>query len=279
MTMITASKRRREPRAMLQIAMLFSALQAGAPAPAAGTAQEDPAKAGRALAEAIDRRDDGFGDYQARLHMVIIEADGARRSRDLRYALLEGRSEGDRSLITFLSPADVEGTTLLTHAHKDRDDDQWLYLPALKRVKRISSSNRAGAFMGSAFAYEDLAGQDIDKYHYRLLGETEHAGQPAFLLERIPDYSGTGYSRQRLTVDKAELRILSIEFFNHQGVHEKTLTMEGYRLHTGRHWRADRMHMVNHLDGRATILEWSEHRFGTGLSEFDFAVGALGRDR
>ncbi len=75
--------------------------------------------------------------------------------------------DGDKSLFVFDEPRDVQGTAFLIHAHREDADDQWLYLPALKRVKRISSANRSGSFMGSEFAYEDMTAQEVEKFTYR----------------------------------------------------------------------------------------------------------------
>ena len=96
--------------------------------------------------------------------MVLKNRHGDESERDLRIRILEVEGDGDKSLSIFDSPGDVKGTAFLTFTHKFADNDQWLYLPALKRVKRISSGNRSGSFMGSEFAYEDISSEETEKF-------------------------------------------------------------------------------------------------------------------
>ena len=108
----------------------------------------------RIAAEARDRAT-GFGNFTARQSMVLRNRQGQESQRQLRIKALEVEDDGNMSLFVFDEPRDVAGTAMLVHTHEDADDDQWLYLPALTRVKRISSSNRSGSFMGSEFAFEE----------------------------------------------------------------------------------------------------------------------------
>ena len=106
------------------------------------------------IAARADRTDTGFGDSEVELEMVLRNAAGQESTRSLKITTLEKEDEsvGDKSLVLFDTPRDIEGTALLSHAKILDPDDQWLYLPALKRVKRISSSNKSGPFVGSEFA-------------------------------------------------------------------------------------------------------------------------------
>jgi aldehyde:ferredoxin oxidoreductase len=98
--------------------------------------------------------------------MILRNKRGQESKRELEIRTLEVKDDGDKSLTVFHTPRDVRGTALLTYSHGVDPDDQWLYLPALRRVKRIASNNQSGPFMGSEFAYEDLSSQEIDKYTY-----------------------------------------------------------------------------------------------------------------
>jgi len=124
---------------------------------------------GLEIAVEADRRDTGFHDSQAAMRMILRNKRGDESTREIRVRTLEQLDDGDKSLTIFDKPADVRGTNFLTFTHKTGPDDQWLYLPALKRVKRISSRNKSGPFMGSEFAYEDLSSQEIEKYTYKYL--------------------------------------------------------------------------------------------------------------
>ncbi len=105
------------------------------------------------VAQKSDEVMSGFQDAKSKMTMKLINAKGQTRIRQMKSKSLELEG-GDKSLMEFLSPADVKGTKFLNYEHAKKDDDQWLYLPALKRVKRISSKNKSGAFMGSEFSYE-----------------------------------------------------------------------------------------------------------------------------
>ena len=107
---------------------------------------------GLEIARKADELHSGFGDFSANLRMILRNSRGQTSERLLRVRALEV-DDGTRSLCIFDSPLDVKGTILLTHTHEKTDDDQWLYLPALKRVKRIAAQNKSGSFMGSEFAY------------------------------------------------------------------------------------------------------------------------------
>ncbi len=130
-------------------------------APLVADSAVTPEERGLAIAVEADRRDAGFEDFTAELTMVLRNRHGQESRRAMRTRNLEQESDGDKSLVIFDQPNDIRGTALLTFSHKTGDDDQWLYLPALKRVKRISSSNKSGPFVGSVFAYEDISSQEV----------------------------------------------------------------------------------------------------------------------
>ncbi|HSJ48359.1 MAG TPA: outer membrane lipoprotein-sorting protein, partial [Gammaproteobacteria bacterium] len=114
---------------------------------------ETPEERGLAIAREADRRDQGWGDSSASMAMILRNSQGDESHRQVRVRNLEVEGDGDKTLTIFDEPLDVKGTALLTYSHKTGPDDQWLYLPSLARVKRISSRNKSGPFMGSEFAY------------------------------------------------------------------------------------------------------------------------------
>ena len=242
----------------------------------AGPAEEK----GLAIATEADRRDSGFGDYTAKLRMILSNKQGEKSTREMRMMVLEVDHDGDKSLTIFDSPRDVAGTAFLTYSHKTGDDDQWLYLPALKRVKRISSRNKSGSFMGSEFSYEDIASQEVEKYTYRYLRDETIAGVACFVSERIPvDKENSGYSRQIVWMDKEEYRPMKVEYFDRKNALLKTLAFHGYHQYAGRYWRAAGMEMINHQTGKGTVLQWSDYSFGVGLNDRDFDRNSLKRAR
>ena len=116
--------------------------------------------------------------------MLIENSVGELSRREMRQMSLEVPTDGDKNIMVFDRPRDLKGTAILTFTHKTTPDEQWLYLPALKRVKRISSADKSGPFMGSEFAYEDLSSQEVEKYVYRYLRDESLEGELCFVVER-----------------------------------------------------------------------------------------------
>ena len=243
---------------------------------AAGWAQSDVEK-GREIAVEADRRDTGFHDFRAELTMLLRNKHGEESTREMRSRSLEVEDDGDKTMIIFDQPHDVKGTALLTFSHKVDADDQWLYLPALKRVKRIASRNKSGPFMGSEFAYEDLASQEVEKYTYRYIKDDVLDGEPMFLIERDPVDEYSGYRRQLVWLDQAEFRPMKIEFYDRKDSLLKTLRFSGYQQYLDRYWRAREMFMENHQTGKTTLLTWLKYEFQVGLTDSDFTKNSLKR--
>ena len=225
---------------------------------------------GLEIAKEADRRDEGFGDSKSKMVMILRNKRGQESKRELEIRTLEVKNDGDKSITVFHTPRDVRGTALLTYSHGVNPDDQWLYLPALRRVKRIASNNQSGPFMGSEFAYEDLSSQEVDKYTYKYLKDETIDGVDCFLLEQYPVRKDSGYTRLQTWMDKDEYRVRKIDFYDRKGALLKTLTPSDYKKYLGKHWRANKMHMLNHQTGKSTELIWSEFEFKTGLKDADF---------
>jgi outer membrane lipoprotein-sorting protein len=277
--MTTTSKTRRTSSGQL-VATVLALLGIAAATPQ-GAASQTPEERGRAVAEAADANDMGWGDNQSTMRMVLRNKAGQESTRTLRRMALEtnGDGLGDRSIIVFEAPRDIEGTALLSHTRILDPDDQWLYLPALRRVKRISSGNKSGPFVGSEFAYEDLVSQEVEKYEYRWL-RTERCGDlECEVVERLPRYENSGYTRQVVWWDTAEHRAQRVDFYDRKDVLLKTLTSEGYRSYGDGFWRPDRMVMENHQNGKSTDLVFGDWRFSSGLDEDDFTPSRLRRAR
>ncbi|MEE4381433.1 MAG: outer membrane lipoprotein-sorting protein [Pseudomonadales bacterium] len=241
----------------------------------------DAAARGRAVAEAAARTDAGFGDSRVAVRMILHDGRGRTSERALRLLTLEGTGEdgaGDRTLIVFDEPRSERGTALLTWTLPG-DDDQWLYLPALKRVKRIAARNRSGPFVGSEFAYEDLTEEQVDAFEWRHEGVEGCSLGECHRVERIPVEPWSGYSRQVAWYDREALRLVRVEYFDRKGDLLKVLEATEWERSPEGYWRARRMDMRNELTGRRTELLWEPHAFGTGLDADDFTPEALERVR
>jgi outer membrane lipoprotein-sorting protein len=221
----------------------------------------------------------GYGDVQMQLEMTLISPSGETANRSLRVRSREADAGTDQTLMTFDTPRDLAGSGLLSHNRASGDDEQWLYLPAVKRIKQIGARNKSGPFMGSEFAFEDIVTPFWQKFHYQSLTEESLDGLPCFTLERIPNDSYSGYARQRLWIDKEQYLIRRIEYFDRKNALLKTYNASDFQQHAGQYWRPGQMLMVNQQTGKQTRLQWRDFSFHGGLSERDFSQNALLRVR
>ena len=240
---------------------------------------ETPEEKGLAIALEADNRDTGFVDYTNNVQMILRNKHGQESTRVIRSKTLEVDGDGDKSQTIFDEPRDVKGTALLSFTHKEGPDDQWLYLPALKRVKRIASDNKSGPFMGSEFAYEDISSQEVEKYTYKFLRDDTLDGLEVFVFERYPVDKKSGYTRQIIWLDKEHYKERKIEFYDRKNSLLKTLVFNDYNQYLDKFWRAHDMYMENHLTGKSTRLVQSDYEFNTGLTDRDFDKNSLKRAR
>jgi hypothetical protein len=248
------------------------------PTNSASSGAMTPEERGEEIFREWDRRDSGFVDYQVALRMILRDARGDASERLLRIQTLEVAEDGDKIMIVFDTPKAIKGTALLSFSHPVDPDDQWLYLPAIKRVKRIASRNKSGPFLGSEFAFEDLTSQEVEKFTYRYIEDAEIDGESFFVVERVPIDEYSGYTRQLVWLDQAEYRTYRIEYYDRRGELLKTLASSDYQLHADRFWKPGRMVMENHQTKKSTELIWDSYRFATGLIESrDFTTNALKR--
>lgn len=165
----------------------------------------DDAKA-RGIMEKVDARDDGQ-TLEQDMKMVLIDKNNKQRVRDIK-SYAKDFGEDTHQIMFFKSPADVKNTSFLTYDYdvSSKDDDQWLYLPALKKVKRIPSADKSGSFMGSDFSYFDMTDRDLEDYDFKLIKETKVRGNDAWIIESTPRnkkvIKESGYSKTMAIVRK-----------------------------------------------------------------------------
>jgi len=230
---------------------------------------------GLEIAKAAVQADLGFNSSIVNLKMLLTNSNGQISERSLTIKTLELHEDGDKSLIVFESPRDVKGTSTLTYTHKISSDDQWLYLPSIKRVKRISSNNKSGPFVGSEFAYEDLSSQEVEKYNYKFLEEKENL----LIVEQDPLDPKSGYTKRVVSYNKNKgYRIEKIEFYDRKNALLKTLDYKNYKLYKDKFWRANTLKMVNYQNKKETLLDFFDYNFDVNLTEEDFTQNALKRN-
>ncbi len=224
-------------------------------------------------------RDDGWTDSKATLEMILKNQHGETSVRKMRLKSMEQENDGDKSLTIFDSPSDVKGTAFLSFSHITGNDDQWLYLPALKRVKRISSRNKSGSFMGSEFSFEDLTSFEVEKYRYEYVKDEVIDGENCWVVIQYPLDKYSGYKKRIVWIDQSEYRIRKTDFYDRKDSLLKTLTFSDYQLFNEKFWRPMNLEMVNHQSGKSTLLHYTNFSLNNGLNEKDFNKNALKRAR
>ena len=219
----------------------------------------DPVRHGTQIAEFADLYNRGWIDEVSQGRMTLYDAGGDSVERTYVRMLLEKPAEGDKSIIRFLTPAEIKGVAALTHEHAQSSDDNWLYLPANKRVRRISGANKTASFQGTEFTYEDLSDLEIAEYDWTFIDEAEleREGQkvPVYRVEARPNYTETGYSRIVVSYHREHWRRERIDYYDKAGEHLKTFDSTGWSQLHGRFWRSSHGDMQNHLTGKRTVLD------------------------
>jgi len=206
--------------------------------------------------------------------MVLKNSQGDENIRKLRMKKLEG-VDGDKSLLIFLYPNDLKDTKLLSYEVIGGDDKQWLYLPAIKRVKRINSRNKSGSFMASEFSYEDISSQNYKNYLY--IGEAKIVvknGIECFEIIRIPRDKHSGYSKQIVYIGTKSYLAYSGDYYDKQEKLLKKIYFSNYVLLNGVH-RAHKIVIKNIQNKKESSLVWDEDRIKIGLSKKDFSKRVL----
>jgi len=223
------------------------------------------------ISQKVKQSSDGFKSSKSVMKMVLIDQANNKSQRVMHSIALEAKSDnkenGDKSLIEFKTPLDVKGTKFLSHEKIKKSDNQWLYLPALKRIKRIASQSKNGSFMGSEFSYEDISSREPSKYTYaRDLKKDILDEKEVYIYERYPKDKSSAYSKQILYVDSKEFITYKGEFFDKRGELLKTLTYSGYKKY-GNTYRVRKMKMFNHQNMKSTIIEYIEDEINLNLNE------------
>jgi outer membrane lipoprotein-sorting protein len=211
------------------------------------------------------------------LRMTLTSGRGAPRVREVSYYF---RDYGDteKILMVFQSPRDVAGTGYLSFSYDDenRDNDMWLYLPAMRRVRRITGSGKNDDFMGTDFTYEDMGSRSLGKDTFVFQGEESIDGEPCRVVEARPKDRGDPYGRRVVWVRRDSGVIASVDYYDRQDRLLKTLRVSGIRQIDGI-WTAQKMEMTNVQSKHSTLIEISGIQFNLPLEDSLFAVTTLER--
>lgn len=205
-------------------------------------------------------------DVQGRLTMTLINRQGESRVRNLQQ-YTKDYGDVEKKVMFFLSPADVKGTSFMSWSYTDgSDDDQWIYLPALKRIRRISSDGKGDYFMGSDFTYDDLGERHPDEDDHKLTGEETIDGKECWVIESTPKDQDYMYSRTITWVMKDNYLGLKREFYDDRGRHLKTLTIKDYDQIDG-FWTILETEMKNVQRDHTTHMKFSDVKINQGIPD------------
>ncbi|MBL6988185.1 MAG: outer membrane lipoprotein-sorting protein [Bacteriovoracaceae bacterium] len=239
---------------------------------------ETAAQKGLRIAKLVDRKNSGMLGEASKMEMIISNSHGDKVTRQMEGIIKEVPSDGDKCLISFQTPLDVKGTKMLTHGHKQEEDDQWLYLPSLRRVKRISSGSKSSSFMGSEFTYEDLGAQEIEKYKYTFLKEIKnkkHGG--LWVLQKIP-VKKSGYKKIITFISKKYYVPIQVKYFDRKGALLKVAVFSKfnkYKIGKKIFWRANSVHMSNKQTRKESTMNWKTRKLGVKYQDTIFAKSSL----
>lgn len=236
----------------------------------------------RAIMEKVDARDDGETIEQDML-MILIDKNSKKRIRDIKSYSKDFGVDSYR-IMFFKSPSDVKNTSFLTYDYDkaSRDDDQWLYLPALKKVKRIPSADKSGSFMGSDFSYFDMTDRDLEDYDFKLLKETKVRGNDAWMIESTPRnkkvIKESGYSKTVTIVRKDNFVVVRAINYMTNG---KKKYLDLKKIHKQSEiWVVDEMSMTT-KKGKAmlhkTVLKFKNIKVNKALSDDLFTTRRLSK--
>lgn len=225
------------------------------------------------LAQLVSESNHGYDGESGDMKMILINGD-VSITRKMNSLGIETK-EGDKSLLEFVLPKDIAGTKLLTWSYDEKDDQQWIYMPAARLTRRITSKSKSNSFMGSEFTFEDLRKPALEKYNYSNL---KSVGKN-YSYERVAKEDST-YSKTVVTINMNYLSPEKIEFFDRSGELLKVASYAGYKqfkVDGKTFWRPGSIEMENKQTSKKSIIRWTNRELGGKFPENKFSKGALKR--
>jgi hypothetical protein len=246
------------------------------------------ARAGELDADEIMRRNFAVGkvsDSRAEVTMTLINESGARRERSTQgLSKLLPNGVDQMRLVRFLTPADVKGTSTLLVEHSDGDDDIWIYLPALHKVRRLVANNKKDSFVGTDFSYGDVIGHKVEDWTHTLAGSEQVDGTETSVVESVPRSDAvrenSGYGKRRLWIRRDNFVAVKGLFWDPAGALLKELSTADIREIDPVHhkWQAFTLTMHNRQSGHTTEIVWTKLEVGVGLGDDVFTERYLEKE-
>ncbi len=213
-------------------------------------------------------------DMQGELTMTLINRQGERRVRNLKQ-YSKDFGDVEKKIMFFLSPADVRGTSFMNWSYTDgRDDDQWIYLPALRRVRRISSDSKGDYFMGSDFTYDDLGDRHPDEDKHTLIREETIDGKACYVVESTPKETDYMYSKTITWVMKDNNLGIKREFYDDRGRLLKILSIKRFEKIDG-YWTILETEMKNVQNNHTTHMKFTNVQYNQGIPDMKFTERSM----
>jgi hypothetical protein len=219
-------------------------------------------------------------DQEVTLAMQLVGKSGSIRERSLLWSTQEGKTQLSSSYLLFTAPADIKGTAFLSIENVSGNEDQWLFLPALKRSRRISSNEKGQSFMGSDFTYDDLGEEDVTQSSYKLLKSEPSESGTLQVIEAIytdqQKIKESGYSKRIITIDEKTNMMLKCEFYGIDGKLRKVLECSNFKqFGESKRWRPQNYRMKNVEKSTETILLFGEYKINKGIDPNRFTLRNL----
>jgi len=230
---------------------------------------------GKEIAEKVHDRPDGDTRY-CEMSLTLINKNGSKRVRELKsYAKDYGKDR--KSIMFFLYPGDVKGTGFLTwdYDQLNKDDDKWLYLPAMKKTRRISgSSSKTDYFMGTDFTYDDMGKRNVDEDTHTLLREEEVDGHKCWVLQSVPNTSGEIYTKRISWIRQDCLMPVRVEYYDKLNKLHRLLIADDVKQIDG-FWTICHMNMKNVQTNHETDLMFKNYKYDQPVNDNMFTVNQL----
>ena len=227
------------------------------------------------VARQVQDRDTGR-DSKSELRMRLFDRQNRVRERVLTLLRLRNKDGGDRTLIRFTYPNDIRGTSFLVWEHPGADDERFLYLPALGRVRRIAGQEKQESFVGSDLSYEDIGGRDIADYTYAFTNENatwiapDGSRQPAWSMESKAKDANAEFPRSVSLVLKDRFIVVQADIFNRRSERVKHFDVRKLERVEGI-WTVLDLAVANERDKTRTELTTTSVDYNVGLTEDDFS--------
>lgn len=238
-------------------------------------AAQGNAQTGREIVERVKNRPDGNTRY-AEMQLTLVKKNGDKRERKMvSWAMDEGKDT--KKIMFFTYPGDVKGTGFLTwdYDQAGKEDDKWLYLPAMKKTRRISgSSSKTDFFMGTDFTYDDMGGRGVDEDKHTLLREEQRDGHKCWVVESVPVDAREIYSRKVSWIRQDCVTAVYVEFYDKLDKLHRVMTVQELKQVDG-FWTVMTMEMKNVQSGHSTQIAVSEPKYDIPVDKSLFTVAKL----